>query len=422
MITASHMPRICLISPGHLSTNPRLVKEALALKGAGYEVFVIHGQYTQWGTENDVSIASAIGETFAVPFGPIEGSRRSYLRQTILRLSAKNMVRLNVAAHRMAGTAHHPIVRDLVAMALTKPADLYIAHYVAALPAAARAAERHDALFAFDAEDFHLGDLSDAPENRLEKKIIGTIEEQHLPHAAYVSAASPLIGKYYADTYGIELPTVLLNVFPKCNAAPSPTISGTAQPGPSLYWFSQTIGPGRGIELAVEAISRAASRPHLYLRGAVSSTYCDALRNIARRAGAGERLHFLEPAKPDELERSGAVYDLGFVGETAETKNREIALTNKLFSYLLSGLPILASDVSAHRQIVGDFGPAMNLFGVDDPEDLATRIDALLLHPSRLTAGRAHAWRLGQERFNWEVEQISFLETVRTALAGRKRR
>jgi glycosyltransferase involved in cell wall biosynthesis len=414
------MDRICLISPGHLSTNPRLVKEALALKGAGFEVSVIHGRYQNWGAENDGPIARSIGKTLAVPFGPFETSRGSYLRQNIERHWAKVLVKANLSNPQIFERAHHPIVRDLVRAALEEPADLYIAHYVAALPAAARAAERHCAIFAFDAEDFHLGDLPDLPEHKLEKKIIQTIEGRYLSQAAYVTAAAPMIAEAYVATYGITLPKTVLNVFPRQNGASAPSVKGTVQPGPSLYWFSQTIGSGRGLEVAIEAISRARSKPHLYLRGAANPAYREALSDIASEAGVGKRLHFLAPAAPEELERLGAVYDLGFVGETPQTANRKIALTNKLFSYVLGGLPILASDIPAHREILEGFGPAMSLFNVNDPEDLARAIDDFLLNPSQLAIARDHAWRLGQERFNWEVEQVGFLQTVDRALTRGK--
>ena len=55
-------------------------------------------------------------------------------------------------------TAWHPLSPELVAAAATVPADLYIAHYPTALPAAALAAQRNGVIYAYDAEDFHLGD------------------------------------------------------------------------------------------------------------------------------------------------------------------------------------------------------------------------------------------------------------------------
>ena len=58
----------------------------------------------------------------------------------------------------LAALAYGGPVAGLHAAACAVPADLYIAHYVAALPAAGAAAQRHGALLGFDAEDFHSGE------------------------------------------------------------------------------------------------------------------------------------------------------------------------------------------------------------------------------------------------------------------------
>lgn len=397
--------RVCLISPGHLSTNPRLVKEAHSLRAAGHSVHVVCGRFKAWGTVNDAPLAAEIGSVTSVPFGPTEASRGTYLRQSIIRQVARRMVELGMNLQSFVEAAHSPVVRDIAATARTVRADLYIAHYIAALPAAAHAAARHGAKYAFDAEDFHLGDLPDAPEHALEKRIIRAIESRYLPGAAYMTAASPLIAEGYAETYDVPLPTVILNVFPKANAPAAPSPRGSAEPGPSLYWFSQTIGPGRGLETAVEAIARARSRPHLYLRGTPAAGYEAHLRSLAARVNVADRLHFLDPAPPDQLERLGASYDLGYSGEPGFSENNLRALGNKLFSYLLGGVPSLATDIPAHRQLAPEFGEAMTLFPIGDAATLATAMDQLLLEPQRLANARSHAWHLGQTRFNWDVEK-----------------
>src|SRR6202043_4002686 len=135
------------------------------------------------------------------------------------------------------------------------------------------------------------------------RRLIGAVETRHLPDCAYVTAASPGIADAYAATYGIPRPTVVLNVFPRAQAASRPAPAGTAEPGPSVYWFSQTIGPDRGLEGAVRAIGRARTRPHLYLRGSPAPGFEGRLREIARKAGAARRLHFLPPESPSEMAR-----------------------------------------------------------------------------------------------------------------------
>jgi glycosyltransferase involved in cell wall biosynthesis len=404
--------RICLISPGHLSTNPRLVKEARALRSAGHTVHVICGRFQPWGTANDTPLTAGLDSVTYVAFGPTEASPSTYLFQNLVCRGARVLVRLGLKTLTLIEAAHAPIVRDLKAAARGVRADLYIAHYMAALPAAARAAAHFGKPYAFDAEDFHLGD---SPETHaFEKGIIRAIESRYLPCAMYVTAASPLIAEAYAETYRIPPPAVILNVFPKANAPVAPTNSGTARPGPSIYWFSQTVGAGRGLETAIKAISNSRSKPHLYLRGSPATGYQNHLHNMATRLGIEDRLHFLDPAPPDELERLGAEFDVGYSGETGFSPNNLRALSNKLFSYLLSGLPTLASDTPALRGIAPALGDAITLFPIEDAAALAAAIDKFLLDPNFLAAARRHAWNLGQTKFNWDCEKENLLKVART--------
>ena len=405
--------RICIVTPGALGSNPRVVKEATALHDAGHDVYVISVRTLPHLEFCDRQVlAAAAWQTNRLDLN----IRSRYRIERLTQLASKFTFRalpLPVFADRSISAS----TRLLTKHAEYVRADLYIAHYVAALPAAASAAARYGARYAFDAEDFHLGDLPDGPEHALEKQIIRAIESRYLPGAAYMTAASPLIADAYSAVYEISRPAVILNVFPKVNAPTAPTPCGSANPGPSVYWFSQTIGSGRGLETAIEAVARAKSAPHLYLRGSPAASYDKHLRSLAARAGAAERLHFLDPVPPDELERLGAEYDLGYVGELAESRNRQIALTNKVFSYLLGGVPSLATDIPAHRQIAPELGEAMTLFRPGDAAALASAIDSTLLYPQRLAAARAHAWHLGQTRFNWDVEHASLTDFVKVAVA-----
>jgi hypothetical protein len=308
--------------------------------------------------------------------------------------------------------AWHPIAPDLVSAAKDIKANLYVAHYPAALPAAAIAARTHNALYAFDAEDFHLGDYPDGPAHEVERHMIRAIEARYLPNCAYVTAASPGIADAYVEAYGIARPTVILNVFPRDHAPAAATSQGLANPGPSIYWFSQTIGPNRGLECAVRAIGRASSRPYLYLRGTPAKGYLDQLRSLAAEAGVTDRLQLLPSAQPSEMVKLAAVYDIGLSGEPGHTPNNRIALGNKLFSYLLAGLPIVASAVPSHMALAEKLGAAMRLYLIDDPDGLADAVDSYLCVPRALSDARAVAWRLGMERFNWDFESASLLDRI----------
>lgn len=409
--------RICLITPGHLATNPRIVKEADALSGAGYRVSVIAADYLDWASKADEEFAGRPWQpVHKIPFGP-RSPKASYLWQTLRRHAARKFVEQVGPRVSALERAIHSITPELTSAASRVPAELYIAHYVAALPAAARAAAWHGAKFGFDAEDFHCGDYPDDERHAFDRELIQQIEGRYLPLCQHLTAASPGIADAYAQRYGTRRPTVILNVFPRSHAPPAPTPRGTARPGPSLYWFSQTIGPNRGLECAVQAIALAQSRPHLYLRGNMMPGYLERLQRLAREGGVSGRIHFLAPESPRDMERLAAAYDVGLVSEVGETKNRRIALTNKLFSYLLAGLPVAATKIAAHAELSGDTEGAVFLYATNDASALATVLDKLLLNPDKLAEARSRAWDLGKSRFNWDVEQKALLESVAGQLA-----
>jgi glycosyltransferase involved in cell wall biosynthesis len=411
-------PRICILTPGALGSNPRVVKEADALHEEGYDVTVISMRtLAHVDRRDDAVLADAGWRALRLDFRSRGMAWR--IRRGVQSVDAASF---RLTGYRgFADRAWSAFSLPLIAAARRVPAELYIAHYPAALPAAAISARRRGALYAFDAEDFHAGEWPQDEACDRMRLLVRAVEARHLPGCAHVTAASPGIAEAYADTYGIPRPTVLLNVFPRAQAPTHPTPAGAAQPGPSVYWFSQTIGPDRGLECAVRAVARARTRPHLYLRGSPTAQFAERLREIADESGAAAHLHILPPEAPAEMVSRAAGYDVGLVSETGHTPNRCLTLGNKLFTYLLAGVPAVLSDTPAHRVFAGQVGKAARLYAADDPDSLAEELNALLGDPATLAGARATAFRLGQTRFNWDVEKAVLLERISVAVARQAR-
>ena len=408
-LSVPEKPRICILTPGALGSNPRVVKEAQALHEAGYDVTVVATRTLDRVDRRD----DAILETAAWPSRRLDFRARGWAwRARRAAQVAQARVFSMTGQPRFAERGLNVFTGPLTAAAAAVTADLYVAHYPAALPAAASAARRHGASYAYDAEDFHLGELPDLPAHAAQRDLIRAVEGRYIAGCAYVTAASPGIADAYAEAYGIERPTVLLNVFPRAEAPAAATPAGTAEPGPSVYWFSQTVGPGRGLECAVQAIAQARSRPHLYLRGTPAAGFLDRLHRLAADAGAGDRLHILAPEAPFEMARLAAQYGVGFSGEPGHSQNNRIALVNKLFTYLLAGLPTVLSDIPAHRAFVPEAGDAVRLYRAGNAADLAAGFDLFFEQPARLAAARETAFRLGQTRFNWDLEKGRLLKKI----------
>lgn len=406
--------RVCLVTSGHLSTNPRLVKEADALASSGYDVSIVCARFAAWADRADREFESRPWHVRKIAFGPLAGPAL-HIGQGVRRYVGLFTYK---ALGRSAELALHPATPALSRAACERPADLYIAHNLPALPAAARAATIHHAKLGFDAEDFHRGELTEAPGQAEDLALTREIEDAYLRRCDYLTAASPGISEAYTRACGVERPTVILNVFPKTQAPPSFTSKGVVTPGPSLYWFSQTVGPNRGLETVVEAVARSKSRPTMYLRGTPTAACQEALVGLAARSGVGDRIVFLPPTAPGELVRDAARYDVGLACEVNSPENRRICLTNKLFTYLLAGIPVLASDTPAQARMAAEMGGAAIVYGARDPADLARAIDGLFGEPETLARARQAAWTVGQNRFNWEIEGATFLDVVRRVLTG----
>lgn len=410
------MNRVVIVTPGQLGMNPRTVKEATSLHQAGFRVTVVCTRLSSALDQRDSTILGEIDwDVDRVDFGP----RPAWWFERGLNEAARILAAASPFISRqpfLAGYAHSPMARRLLAATLRHPADLYIAHYPAALPAAVAAARRHGARFAFDAEDFHPGDLPDEPSSRRPNQWIDAIERNALPRAAYVTAASPGIADAYAERYGIARPTVVRNVFPLTEAPEGPSAGGTVTPGPTLYWFSQVRGRDRGLECALEAIALARTRPHLHIRGAARMGFDQAYLTRAKALGCADRIHFLDPAAPMEMARLAAGYDAGLASETGGTANHRIALANKIFTYILAGTVSMMSDIPAHVAFADEAGDAVRLYRTEDPRSLAAVLDDLFEDPARLARARAAAYALGQTRLNWEAEATLLLKCVADAL------
>ena len=410
-------PSVCLITPGHISNNPQLAKEAETLSSAGYDVTVLACDYSPWGRVVDQGFrAKSWSIVKPVHFGPL-APVAVRIKQGVRVRVARKMQKFGLRGERLALAASHPAGPELARAASRIRADLYIAHYPPALAAAAMAARRNAGVYAFDAEDFHLGDPPDRPEFDAQRRMTRAIEQKYLPGATYITASSPEIAKVYAESYGIDTPTVLLNVFPRADTPKAPTDRGCAGAEPSLYWFSQTIGPNRGLECALQAIARATSWPNLYLRGQFAAGYEADLDALARSVGCRDRLHFLDPAPPGEMVRLAAQYDLGLASEIGHTPNNERALSNKLFTYLLAGLPTIVSDTPAQAQFAVGKETCLRVYRRGDSAALAAALDYFLLDKDQLAQARHAAFELGRARYNWDVEQRTLLDTVERALS-----
>lgn len=409
--------RICLITPGHLASTPRIVKEAEALTAAGYDVHLVSSSHHAPAEPLDLPILRrATWRNIRVPTvaGP-----RAFLRRLRRRWLRKFRPASEELSLSQALLLQHPGLPQLVSAAVATGADFFYGHCVAGLAAAAQAAACCRVGYGFDAEDFHEAETVEVERDSFERAIVHRIVGAYLGGAKLLTAAAPLIAGEYARCHGV-LMEVVLNVFPLRDGpeAPAPVRRISAADPARLYWFSQTIGPGRGLERILALMARMRTPVRLELRGSVATGYAAHLRALAQRTGLVDAVEFLPSASPDEMVRLAAGADLGLSIEEAQPRNRDLCLTNKIFVYLLAGIPQVLSRTTAQAAFAQEMGNAGLLMDLEKTKIAASRLDEFLQDEPRVCAARATAWKLAREHYCWEVEGVRLVNSFHRTIAA----
>ncbi len=404
--------KILLVSSGQPSLNPRLVKEADVLAGSGYEVTVLYAYWNDWGTRYDQQLLSGKKWKAIRVGGDPDQQPFTWLISRLILKIAKFIVQKAGGYKYFGALAISRSSYFLIRGAKKYEADLYIAHNLGALPAVVKTAALYKKPCGFDAEDFHRQEITDDI-NSFHFKICSYLEDKYLPLVNYMSAASPLIAGCYAKLYKIEV-TTLLNVFPATSLQPA--ISNDKSMPLKLFWFSQTIGPNRGLEDIIEAMQFLQGTAfELHLLGEADR----GIKNIfkMRLKDKSSTLHFHEPIPSDKIIEFAAQFDIGLALETEVPFNRDICLTNKIFTYIQAGLAVIASNTTAQTELLERYPSIGKLYKRHNMQSFADALLYYLQNREELFETRNTALKIAHNELNWENESQKFLTLVKKTLS-----
>jgi glycosyltransferase involved in cell wall biosynthesis len=393
------MSRIAVMTAGHPSTCPRMLKAADALSAAGHDVRLICTGFVDWAAAADRDVlASRRWRTTVVNYARATAPLRSRW------VGARRRVALTLAGNAPSPRRHwwavtraysyvHP---ELVRAALAEPADYFYGGTTGALAAVAEAAVRASRPFGVDLEDLHTAESTE-PDAPRQHALAARIEARVLPEAGLRTTSSEAIAEAYADRYGLTA-EVIHNVFP----LPARSRRPSAADGPlRCYWFSQTIGPGRGLEEFVDAAGLAGAPMRLTLQGRSVGHYVDGLKRRAAAAAPALAIDVTAPVSPDSLIQAAAAHDIGLSLELPLVENRDRNLPNKLFTYLAAGLAVIATATRGQRWIADSLGDAVAWWTPGDPRPMADWLSRWDGHRAALAAARQASWRAAASRWHW---------------------
>ncbi len=412
--------RICVLTSGHLATTPRMTKAADALSEAGASVHVLSIDSTDWALVADRDIRHRRPNAWTWDSIDIRKSSRAYFTSGIRQRVGQYASRA-IGADRLplyvAGCARERGLAEIVLRAKRLKVDLIYGGGIA-LATAFYAARKLAVPFAVDLEDFHTGDQVNSGLGPLYENLSGRIERDVLPAAILRTGGSAEISEAYIEKYGVDVVTIN-NTFP-IEGVSEADFGGEGTPL-LLYWFSQTIGPGRGLEDAIRGAGAAAVEMELHLQGLPIDRYLASLRDLAASVAPQLTIVLHPPCFPDDMVRECMRYDVGLAVESGEVLNKRLCLSNKALAYAAAGMAIVLTDLPGHRTLARDLGDGAFVFKEGDVTALAARLSAWSLDRHSLRKAKLATQRAASSRWNWDhpKEKPTFVASIVNCLAQR---
>ncbi len=248
------MASICITLGSHLSRNPRAVRAATTLGGAGHQVLLVGPVYTEEGASEDATLKRTAPWQYqpSVDLRKEFGTAATRLRHRLIRRVSTNLVRLaGVQLPESLGYA----VRSTQDMIRRRHWDLHIGYQEIGAYVSYQLGKEGRCV-ATDLEDWYSRDLLPEAQRVRPLRLLRECERFAVRSARYASTTSHAMAGSMQQAYGGGLPTVIYNAFSLSEREhiDARTLDRRDLSKISLHWVSQTIGCGRGLETLCEAL------------------------------------------------------------------------------------------------------------------------------------------------------------------------
>ncbi|TXE09282.1 glycosyltransferase family 4 protein [Gelidibacter salicanalis] len=393
--------QLLFITTSSLASNPRLVKEFEVLKNE-FSCHVLCFKHQDWSMELSETIKSNNPE---VNF--IEIDRKSAIITTIIcKIIHKVSISINSTfpkSFKVCAFANNDKALQLwfKAKTLDKKTKFsrVIAHNLGAFYAAVKFSDKKSSALQLDIEDFYPGEAlyfnkKIEKQNRMELMAHGFIRAESITYA------SKGIQLECAKHFNVPTETkqeTIINAFKADDfLQPKDYTSDTIK----AVWFSQHIGPNRGLEQVFEA---ANSLKHIefHLIGNKNQDYLDTFilnTNVI--------VHDI--MKQEELHEFLSHMDVGLALENVNADlNRDICLTNKFLAYAQAGLYILATDTFGQTQFMNSLHYKSGVIIDKTLKEALIELDENEI----AIATKIQRWQKAK-LFAWETEQLKLKQLL----------
>ncbi|EAW38824.1 glycosyltransferase [Lyngbya sp. PCC 8106] len=408
------MAKISILIGGHLCTAPRPQKEADALAAAGHQVTVRGFWFDPELIQRDHLILAEKKWQFApiLDFQPNHKINNFKVRLQA-KIAKEKYQRFSIFSPDLLGYG----ATAMLQVACQTQADLTIVHSEVGLWVGNQLLNKGFRV-GVDFEDWFSEDL--LPSIRATRPIsqLKILERRLAKDCIYCLTTSHALAAAFSEAYQVPKPTVIYNTFAAKERfyIDGKTLDKINSKLSSLHWFSQTIGPGRGLEILFQALPYLQTPVEVHLRGYYPETSQQWLQQQVTNEWR-DRI-FIHPTVPNsELLSRIAEHDIGLALEQPHIPSRNLTITNKFFQYLQAGLAIIATETAGQKEIFQQCPKIGKLLPNNHPTILAQAIENLLQNPEKLATAKIASLQAAQNQFCWEQQINLLIQRAEQALA-----
>lgn len=396
-------PTVCsVVYYGAPAALPPMLHEALSLAERGVSVEAI-------------CLASGPGDPPAEAHGP-------RFRTTRVRVRARGLLRSlfpRAAGNRVLsalqyGASYVEYVARVVVRALRSRADLYVANDLPTLLPTLLAARLRRKPLVYRAHELYAEAHPQTPFAGFWR----FLDRLLVPRCDAVVTPEENRSVIYREEFGArEAPLTVRNCPPYREPLSSRRLRDEVRERgvafSTIVLYQGLVDSMRCIEEIAEAARHFDEGVVLVILGGGYGKWADPAAALADR----ERVVVLPRVPYEEVPPLTASADVGVLLYRNNCRNNYLCAPNKVFEYMMMGVPVIASRFPGMVSLVEQQGVGLCV-DPERPEEIAAAVNRLARDPELRARMRAEALRLTRERYNWEQEFPRLWARYRQLLAG----
>lgn len=288
----------------------------------------------------------------------------------------------------------------ITASLIKNKSDIYIAGDLYSLPAVVVAAVLYDAKVIYDSRELFskLAGLRNKP---LQQKFWIIIEYMFIRFADIITVTGPMDKNFLVSKYGLNNVLLLRNLPLFQEKYHYQKVIESEQDITLVY--QGVMLEGRGLEILLR-ILKDVSGINLYLIGDGELT--PKLKMLVKEFELSERVNFIGSVHQNELSNFTSQGDVGISFIENISESYYYALPNKMFEYLMCGLPVIVSNLPQMKDIVEKYNVGW-IVKERDEDDLKRVLLTIKENKQQISFFSNNAI-LAAKELNWEREFHSF--------------